>query len=51
MSGRVRLRISLQPSRPVKSSMLGSAAWSIVPIAPSATTTRVANSSRREGLT
>ncbi|CAM5414097.1 hypothetical protein STANM309S_01994 [Streptomyces tanashiensis] len=50
MSGRVRLRISLQPSRFRKSSIDGSAAWSMVPIAPSATTTRVANSSRRERL-
>src|SRR5512133_1137688 len=39
-SGRVTLRISLQPSRPSKSSRVGSAAWSIVPIAPSATTGR-----------
>ncbi len=46
MSGRVTLRISLQPSRFWKSSRLGSCAWSIVPIAPSATTTREARASR-----
>ncbi len=46
MSGRVRFRISLQPSRFSKSSSVGSWAWSIVPIAPSATTTRVARASR-----
>ena len=40
MSGRVTLRISLQPSSPSKSSRLGSAACSMVPIAPSATSTR-----------
>ncbi len=47
MSGRVTLRISLQPSNCRKSSSEGSAACNIVPIAPSATTTRDANASRR----
>lgn len=47
MSGRVTLRISLQPSRFWKSSRVGSCAWSMVPMAPSATTTRVASASRR----
>ena len=42
MSGRVTLRTSLQPSSCWKSSIVGSCAWSIVPMAPSATTTRVA---------
>lgn len=46
MSGRVTFRISLQPSRFSKSSRVGSWAWSMVPIAPSATTTRVASASR-----
>ena len=46
MSGRVTLRISLQPSRSWKSSRVGSCAWSMVPMAPSATTTRVARASR-----
>src|SRR5882757_9304863 len=46
MSGRVRFRISLQPSSCWKSSSVGSCAWSIVPIAPSATTTRVARAWR-----
>lgn len=46
MSGLVRLRTSLQPSRFWKSSSVGSCAWSMVPIAPSATTTRVASASR-----
>lgn len=46
MSGRVRLRISLQPSRFSKSSSVGSWACNMVPIAPSATTTRVASASR-----
>ena len=41
-SGRVSLRISLQPSRPAKSSSTRSAACNIVPIAPSATTIRSA---------
>ena len=39
-SGRVTFRISLQPSRPSKSSRVRSAACSMVPIAPSATRTR-----------
>ena len=39
-SGRVMLRISLQPSWPWKSSIVGSAACSMVPMAPSATRTR-----------
>ncbi|GAA2438089.1 hypothetical protein GCM10010405_21780 [Streptomyces macrosporus] len=47
MSGRVTFRISLQPSNCWKSSSDGSAACNIVPIAPSATTTRDANASRR----
>ncbi len=47
MSGRVTFRISLQPSRFWKSSSVGSCAWSMVPMAPSATTTRVASASRR----
>ncbi len=47
MSGRVTFRISLQPSRFSKSSSVGSCACSMVPIAPSATTTRVASASRR----
>jgi hypothetical protein len=42
----VTLRISLQPSRFSKSSRVGSCAWSMVPMAPSATTTRVARASR-----
>ena len=52
MSGRVTLRISLQPSSCWKSSRVGSCAWSMVPIAPSATTTRVArapHAGRRRG--
>ena len=48
-SGRVTLRISLQPSRPSKSSRVRSAACSIVPIAPSATTTRSRSASRNDG--
>ena len=48
MSGRVTLRISLQPSKPWKSASDGSSAWSMVPIAPSATTTRLARASRRK---
>jgi hypothetical protein len=47
-SGRVTLRISLQPSCPSKSSRLGLPACSIVPIAPSATRTRRASADRRE---
>src|SRR5882757_1724382 len=47
MSGRVMLRISLQPSSCWKSSRVGFCAWSIVPMAPSATTTREASASRR----
>src|SRR4051812_50031372 len=47
MSGRVTLSISLQPSCPWKSSIEGSAAWSIVPIAPSATRTRSASKVRK----
>src|SRR6185369_17343410 len=39
-SGRVRLRISLQPSWPSKSPRVTGLAWSMVPMAPSATTTR-----------
>src|SRR5664280_1490816 len=39
-SGRVTLRISLQPSCPSKSSSVSCAACSMVPMAPSATTTR-----------
>src|SRR6188472_3376241 len=39
-SGRVMLRISLQPSRPSKSSRVSSAACNMVPMAPSATTGR-----------
>ena len=50
MSGRVTLRISLQPSWPSKSSRRGVLACSIVPIAPSATTTRSARASRRPRL-
>ena len=48
MSGRVTLRTSLQPSWPSMSSRDGSAAWSMVPMAPSATTTRVDSASSRE---
>ena len=48
--GRVTLRISLQPSWPSKSSSDGSGACSIVPMAPSATTTRVARASRRAAM-
>ncbi|CAM5366243.1 hypothetical protein STANM309S_04837 [Streptomyces tanashiensis] len=47
MSGRVTFRISLHPSRFWKSSRVGSWAWSMVPMAPSATTTRLASASRR----
>src|SRR6478672_3596353 len=47
MSGRVRLRISLQPSRFWKSSRVGFAACSIVPMAPSATRTRSCRSRRK----
>src|SRR4051794_24052437 len=47
MSGRRTLRISLQPSWPSKSSRLGSAAWSMVPMAPSATTTRSASAASK----
>lgn len=50
MSGRVTFRISLQPSRFSKSSSVGSCAWSIVPIAPSATTTRVVRASRSASM-
>src|SRR3954468_18712695 len=46
-SGRVTLRISLQPSWPSKSSRPRSCAWSIVPIAPSATTTRSRSAASR----
>ncbi len=48
MSGRVTLRISLQPSSCWKSSMDGSWACSMVPIAPSATTTREARAARSD---
>ena len=50
-SGRVTLRISLQPSRPVEVvERRGRAACSIVPIAPSATTTRSASASQQVGV-
>src|SRR5262244_2575969 len=45
-SGRVRLRISLQPSWPSKSPRVAGLAWSMVPMAPSATTTRWASAAR-----
>src|SRR5215213_223524 len=47
MSGRVTFRTSLQPSWPSKSSNDGSLACSIVPMAPSATTTLSARARRR----
>src|SRR5450759_3883635 len=47
-SGRVTLRISLQPSRPSKSSSVSCAACSMVPMAPSATTTRSARTASSE---
>src|SRR5664280_1980237 len=47
-SGRVTLRISLQPSCPSKSSSVSWAACSMVPMAPSATTTRSARTASSE---